>query len=267
MPWMLTAVARLTDSAPEVGVVIPIAYVMCHQPASLAEGLKGIATHIRIEVQMGEPRFQYQGPNDPRYYSSVIAGVGIGVAETGATGTLGGYVFDKETGRRYGITNVHVCGAQYVRTGESLPFLLDRDYTVIRQNSDGDHRRIVDDARRQWVQAQKASDDVEGGIPKLRERARKAEEALKETTTRKRNFGVVSRAELSLAQNDQGTKSWKDVSLIKVANGRLGPSTFSSVPTDKSVDRHVSTEEGMAVRKAAGRNNRRSKGNHQWFPY
>jgi hypothetical protein len=60
MPWVLTAVVRLADSAPEVGVVIPTEYVMRHQPASLAAGLKGIAIHSRIEIQMGELRFQYR---------------------------------------------------------------------------------------------------------------------------------------------------------------------------------------------------------------
>jgi hypothetical protein len=133
--------------------------------------------------------------------------------------TLGGYVYEKETGGRYGITNVHVCGAQYMRAVDSLSLLLDGDCILMHQNSHEDHQSIVDDVRRQWIQAQKASDDVEGCIPKLKERALKAKQVLGETTARKRNFGVVSRAELGLKQNEQVLGSWKDVGLITVTNG------------------------------------------------
>jgi hypothetical protein len=63
--------------------------------------------------------------------------------------TLGGYVYEKETGGRYGITNAHVCGAQYMRAVDSSSLLLDEDRILMHQNSHEDHQSIVDDVRRQ----------------------------------------------------------------------------------------------------------------------
>ena len=77
-------------------------------------------------------------------------GCSIGVSGVTCSGTMGGYIFDKNTFERFALTCGHVCGMQYEEALETLPFVVDMSEDpkiTINQNSDEDHSIALEVAK------------------------------------------------------------------------------------------------------------------------
>lgn len=147
-------------------------------------------------------------------------GSSTGVKGVRSSGTFGGYVFEKSSRKRFGITNGHVAAMHLKEEASLLPVTVRaEDEVTMVQNSDEDHCTRLEWAESDW-QAAIAEDEMYGG---QRERSRNERAAAGAEVERLRNLdrrlGTVEFAELGITETEDNQKCWKDIALIDVAKG------------------------------------------------
>jgi len=221
--WFLTAARYEARPRPSTPLVIPTIILFCTNPQRCRRKLEALETPLRLEVKQGEATFNVSdvlSPENPDHAREVPMGSSTGVKGVRSSGTFGGYVFEKSSRKRFGITNGHVAAMHLKEEASLLPVTVRaEDEVTMVQNSDEDHCTRLEWAESDW-QAAIAEDEMYGG---QRERSRNERAAAGAEVERLRNLdrrlGTVEFAELGITETEDNQKCWKDIALIDVAKG------------------------------------------------
>jgi hypothetical protein len=203
--------------------VIPTIILFCTNPQRCRSALEAQETRLRLEVKRGEATLNssdVQSPENPDYVEKVPMGVSTGEKGVSSSGTFGGYVFDKSSKKRCGVTNGHVAAMHLKEAASSLPVTIRaEDGVTMVQNSDEDHRTRLEWAESVW-QATIAEDEKDGGQCE-RSRNKRAAAGAEVERVRKldRRLGNVDFAEVGITETEGNKKCWKDIALIDIAEG------------------------------------------------
>jgi hypothetical protein len=147
-------------------------------------------------------------------------GVSTGVEGVDSSGTFGGYVFEKSSKKRFGVTNGHVAAMHLNEQASSLPVTIRaEDGVTMVQNSDQDHYERLDQAERHWKFAIQEDERHGGQHERSRKRRATAGANVEWLRNLDRRLGNVEFAEVGIAETDDEKKCWKDVALIEIAEG------------------------------------------------
>jgi len=221
--WFLTAGRYEAHPPPTIPIVIPTILLLCTNPQRCRSALEALDTPLRLEVKQGEAMFTFnapQWPENPDYVASVPMGVSTGVQGVNSSGTFGGYIFEKSSKKRFGVTNGHVAAMHLKEAASSLPVtIVAADGVMMVQNSDEDHRTWLEQAEAHWRVA--IEEDERYGGQRERSRNKRVAAGAKVERLRglDRRLGKVEFAEVGIAETEDQKKCWKDIALIDIAEG------------------------------------------------
>jgi hypothetical protein len=191
----------------------------------IAKRLDLIRTDLRIELEEGGAAFgMFSLTNTPvncQYEPRVTMGRSIGVRNRPETGTMGGYIFDTATKKRYGITNAHVCAADYFGKLEHPSLSLSEGLAIqVVQNSDQDYEQCLKAAIAKKEQAHNRAASYGFKNPDAQLSYDDDDRSLRDVLEQDREFGFVKAVELGLVRDGMKEKCWKDFAVIDVSKGK-----------------------------------------------
>jgi hypothetical protein len=221
--WFQSAARYEAYPRPSTPLVIPTVILFCSNPHRCRSALEALDTPLRLEVKQGEARFHSnppESPENPDYVATVPMGVSTGVEGVNSSGTFGGYVFEKSSKKRFGVTNAHVAAMHLKEAASALPVTVRaEDGVMMVQNSDQDHRTRLDWAELDWKAAIEDDEIYAGQRERSRNKRAAAGEEVERLRSLDRRLGTVEFAEHGIAEMEGNKKCWKDIALINVAEG------------------------------------------------
>lgn len=145
---------------------VPTVYIMCAEPETLATAIENIPSSLRVEIVTGACGFAVDKDRPPKNIQTVDQpemGQSIGVTGVPKSGTLGGYLLGKFSGKTYALTNGHVAlmGNTY-----DLPVIFagERDIEIV-QSSDEDWQNALSAQTQNVAEATKKDLQYDGHCP------------------------------------------------------------------------------------------------------